>query len=124
MSLKFKEPMNDAAREMIAKEFGEHQLQDDHITLFGRSIMTTHKVLGYVANVAGQPITLCMHEEGDVVTMDDGKSYRCTEGLGWVAHDMDTWECDWCEEDRPMDHEQIIIGMRQYCSQDCSEKGE
>jgi hypothetical protein len=120
MSIRFKEPMNDAAKEMILRVFGEPQYQDSRMSLFGRSLIARRGDLVELANVSDQAVHVVEHEEGDVVELESGE-YRCTSGQGWVPYTPETWQCDCCKRDRPMISHQIIIGMKQFCCARCVE---
>ena len=118
MSIKFDQPMNEAVKKMIKDLFGQPQYQDRFISLFDRSIISDYKHLTYLANAAGQPLTLMMHEAGAVVELEFG-TFKCFAGQGWLPYEPETWICDRCHESLPMDHDQVIDGMKQYCSDYC-----
>ncbi len=123
MSIKFDNPVNDEAKAMMEDIFGKPQFQDRFVSLYDRSLLTNTKELTRLANVAEQPVRVVMYDEGDVVTLEDGISYRCTLGFGWVVTEKEFWICDHCQGEMDMDHKQIIVGMRQYCSDICDELG-
>ena len=119
MSIRFDEPMSDGAKAAIEEFFGKPQYLDSRTALFDRPVAGMRKHFTYLANIAQQPAHISIHDVGDVVEMDDGL-YRLTNKDGWVLYEPPSWQCDQCWEDFPMDHNQIIHGMQQYCSVDCS----
>lgn len=83
MSINFEEPMSDEARALMKELFGEPDVEDDRHALFSKRLTMVQQDMSKLANVAKQPVTVEVHELGEVKTMSDGTRYKVTPG-GWV----------------------------------------
>ena len=83
MSMQFDEPMNEETAKRIKEMFGEKiAVMDDRNVLLEKLAELHQQEMKIVANTAEQPVTVNIHDEGDIVTMSDGTRYRVT-AQGW-----------------------------------------
>jgi len=75
--------MNNEVREKILEMFSEDVAGMDEKTALINKTEFTQRGMKELANIAKQPATLEIHNEGDVKTMSDGTQYRVTP-TGWV----------------------------------------
>ena len=83
MSIQFDEPMNEETTERIKELFGDKiAVIDEKNVLLERLSEIHQKDMKTIANKAGQPTTMTIHKQDDIVEMSDGTKYRVTR-KGW-----------------------------------------
>ena len=83
MSIQFDQPMNKETQNLIEKLFGDKVVAyDDQNIILERINQFNQSEFKALANEAGQPVTLELHDQDDIVEMKDGTRYRVTEH-GW-----------------------------------------
>lgn len=82
MSIQFEQPMNEATRKMMEEMFKESITAMDERTALISAMEFNAADLKKLANAAGQPAELHLHEEGEIKTMSDGTQYR-VDPKGW-----------------------------------------
>lgn len=85
MSINFNEPVNEETSSFI-KKMMDVQVDDKKTFLTAFDGPIQGALMKEIANKAGQPITLKIHNVGDVKTMADGTRYRVTSD-GWERLD-------------------------------------
>jgi len=79
MSIQFENPMNEETAERIKKTFGDKiAVIDERNVLLERLSEINQKEMKAIANTAGQPVTVNIHDQGDIIEMSDGTKYCVT----------------------------------------------
>lgn len=82
MSINFQNPPNPEAYARMLKAFGEPAAKSDREFLFDRIQTIEQREMRELTNVAKQPVTVELHDVGEIKTMSDGSRYEVTAG-GW-----------------------------------------
>ena len=83
MSINFESPMDDTTKNLINKIFGDKVAAYDEKTVLLEGLNKANQSeFKALANVAKQPVTLELHEHGDIKEMSDGTRYQVTS-RGW-----------------------------------------
>lgn len=82
MSMNFNKPVNDEALSRIKEIYGDPVANDRMTLLFDKMKEIRQPDMKEIANLAGQPVSVEVHEEGETKTMSDGTRYQVTP-KGW-----------------------------------------
>ena len=83
MSMQFEKPMDEETAKRIKEMFGDNiTVMDKKNVLLERLSEIHQKEMKAIANKAEQPVTVNIHDKGDIVTMSDGTKYQVTQ-KGW-----------------------------------------
>ena len=86
MSMNFDDPMQPETKQRIKKLFGDGLTAiDDHTALFENTQLVRDE-LKAALQAEKQPVSVEIHEDGDIKTMSDGTRYQVTK-RGWVKLD-------------------------------------
>lgn len=82
MIIQFENPMNEATRQLMNDLFKDRVAAMDDKTALINACEFTALDMKKLANAAGQPAELHIHEEGEIKTMSDDTQYR-VDPKGW-----------------------------------------
>lgn len=83
MSISFPQPPSPESIEMMERIFGKPVAKSDREFLYDKIQTLEQKQMSELARAAKQPVTVELHDVGEIKTMSDGTKYRVTP-TGWV----------------------------------------
>ena len=83
MSINFQQPPSPESIAMMQRMFGEPVAKSDREFLYDKLNTIERKQMSELARAAKQPVSVELHDVGEIKTMSDGTKYRVTP-TGWV----------------------------------------
>ena len=81
MSINFNREVDDDVLEEMKRAFGKDTPMDRKTALIDTTVVD-QKEMKKLAHMANQPVSVELHEEGEIKTLADGTRYQVTE-RGW-----------------------------------------
>jgi len=83
MSMQFEQPMDEETEKRVKQMFaGNIAVIDEQNVLLEKLTEIQQKEMSKLAKTAKQPVTVNIHDQGDIVKMSDGTEYQVTK-QGW-----------------------------------------
>ena len=83
MSINFQQPPSAESIAMMERMFGKPEVKSDREFLYSKLNKIEQAQMSELARTAKQPVTVELHNDGEIKTMSDGTKYRVSAS-GWV----------------------------------------